>query len=607
MTAHRRNPEMTWSVRGLALTTLIGLFPAACAEGVPGSASGPANAEPSVSIASPPDGMVAEPGAPVRFEGSAVDPEDGMLGGESLRWSSSLEGDLGVGVSFTRDDLTAGVHAVTLTATDSDGAEAATAVTLRIPEVEGQPPVATISSPPDGASFARGEAVSFAGSGVDPEDGTLPGSSLAWTSSLDGSLGTGTSFSHSGLSVGTHEIELTAVDSDGRTGSTSRTIAIASASNASPSATITSPSGGEIFTSGTAISLEGSGDDPEDGALSGASLVWSSDLDGQLGTGSSLSTAGLGIGRHTITLTAVDAQGATGTSSIVLSVATVGVPLNDMRSGDTYKGFVGGLYPGRNSPPSTHRAEGVSRADAIAGTAVLMSLGMSNAEQHFSDFLARVQADGSLSPDLVVVNGAHGGAVASDWESPSDAAYSTAASRLGAAGVTEDDVDALWILQANPHPSVSLPSANADAWELVERLGNVLRATRARYPNLSLAFFSSRIYSCARSGLNPEPYAYESGFAIKWLIEAQIHQVATGQVDPIAGDLDYRDGTAPWIAWSSYLWADNGNPRRDGLTWSPADLEADCTHPSASGEAKVGSRLLSFFKGSPFSSPWFLP
>ena len=159
---------------------------------------------------------------------------------------------------------------------------------------------------------------------------------------------------------------------------------------------------------------------------------------------------------------------------------------------------------------------------------------------------------------------------------------------------------ALWVLQANKLPTVPLPASNSDAHELVQRLGNVLRAARARYPNLRQAFFSSRIYSCARSGLNPEPYAYESGFAVKWLIEAQINQIATGQIDPLAGDLDYRDGTAPWIAWASYLWSDNGNPRKDG------DLQPDCTHPNASGTAKVATRLLSFFKGSPFTRPWFM-
>ena len=62
--------------------------------------------------------------------------------------------------------------------------------------------------------------------------------------------------------------------------------------------------------------------------------------------------------------------------------------------------------------------------------------------------------------------------------------------------------------------------------------------------------------------MNPEPYAYESGFSMKWLIEAQINQMETGVIDPDAGDLDYDSGVAPWLAWGTYLWADGTRASR---------------------------------------------
>ena len=89
-----------------------------------------------------------------------------------------------------------------------------------------QEPTAAITDPTNGATFAAGEMVTFTGSGTDHEDGDLTGSALVWTSSLDGQIGTGTSFTRDDLSTGTHTIRLTATDSDGGSGTASVTITV---------------------------------------------------------------------------------------------------------------------------------------------------------------------------------------------------------------------------------------------------------------------------------------------------------------------------------------------------------------------------------------------
>lgn len=309
---------------------------------------------------------------------------------------------------------------------------------------------------------------------------------------------------------------------------------------------------------------------------------------------------------------------------------TLRVPLTDLAAG-TYRGFQGGLYPnGSNSMPSAHAALGATYARNIRplnaagqpdanGKIVFLSVGMSNATQEFCgggptacqsfSFVGQALADPAVDRTrLVIVDGAQGGKVIPDWDQVTDATYTTVRdTRLAVLGVTEAQVQAVWLKQATPGPTMPLPAANADAYTITAGLGTLVRTLKVRYPNLQIVFLSSRIYAgYAQPGtLNPEPFAYETGFAVKWLIEAQVRQGASGAPDVLAGDL--RPGVvAPWLSWGPYLWANGAVPRSDGLTWLPSDFAADNTHPNTGARQKVGAMLLGFMKNSPHASCWFL-
>ncbi|MCB1035739.1 MAG: DNRLRE domain-containing protein, partial [Acidobacteria bacterium] len=86
-------------------------------------------------------------------------------------------------------------------------------------------PTVTITAPADGSSFTTGTSVTFSGTATDAEDGNISGS-LSWTSSLDGAIGSGASFSTSGLSVGTHTITASVTDSGGLPGSDAISVTI---------------------------------------------------------------------------------------------------------------------------------------------------------------------------------------------------------------------------------------------------------------------------------------------------------------------------------------------------------------------------------------------
>ncbi|MFW6089465.1 MAG: Ig-like domain-containing protein [Gemmatimonadota bacterium] len=267
------------------------------------------NQAPSVTITAPADGATVDEFQSITFQGSASDAEDGSLTGSSLVWTSSIDGSIGTGTSFTRNDLTPGTHDITLTATDGDGRTGSESVALTVTDLPNEAPTAEITDPADGASASAGDPVTFDGTATDTEEGTLTGAALVWTSDLDGTLGTGTSVTTSSLSGGTHEIVLTATDSQGAFGADTIAFSITGA----PGVEITAPSdqaSGAPHTvfEGTGVTFTGEATDAEDGDLTGGSLVWSSNVDGEIGTGETFSTSSLSPGMHTVTLTATDSD-----------------------------------------------------------------------------------------------------------------------------------------------------------------------------------------------------------------------------------------------------------------------------------------------------------
>lgn len=98
-------------------------------------------------------------------------------------------------------------------------------------------PLVAITSPANPTSVNDGDTVIFAGAADDVEDGDIT-SSLSWTSSRDGNIGSGGSFSTSGLSVGTHTVTASVTDSGGKTGTDTVTVTVLGAGGATLSANI---------------------------------------------------------------------------------------------------------------------------------------------------------------------------------------------------------------------------------------------------------------------------------------------------------------------------------------------------------------------------------
>jgi len=291
------------------------------------------------------------------------------------------------------------------------------------------------------------------------------------------------------------------------------------------------------------------------------------------------------------------------------------VALNDLATG-TYLGFQGGLYPsGSNVRPVDHDAAGLSIANSIQpldangnpdpnGKYGLISIGESNTSNTFSQFTINANADPSKNPHLVIVKGAQPTAPAYMFANPNNGVWNAIAQFfLPQVGLTANQVVAAWIQAVNSFPTGAFPS---DMSTEQSQLESIARNLRAKFPNLKLAYYTSKFYDGYNNGLKnpryPEPYAYESGFAVKWVIEDQLNGNPTLNYDPNNGDV-----TAPWVTWGPYEWANGLLGRSDGLVWTCQDMTADGVHPAKPvGWQKDANILLNFFKSDNTTAPWFL-
>ena len=287
-----------------------------------------------------------------------------------------------------------------------------------------------------------------------------------------------------------------------------------------------------------------------------------------------------------------------------------------------YQGFGGGLYPnyGNNRPPS-HLAAGIDIAvnqirpldrsgqvNTNSGKIVLLSIGMSNATQEWATkgtntFQNLANHDLAKNPQLMVIDGALGGQDAATWTNLYSTNWTiTAISRLTNAGLSTQQVQIIWMKDALRQPSND-GAFPAHAQLLQTDFEMMARNAKFWFPNLKIIYMASRTRAyVADASLNPEPYAYESGFSVKWMIEKQINGDSSLNFDPLKGPV-----VAPWLSWGPYIWTDGMVTRSDHFIWvCPDDLENDYTHPSPTGVGKVASQLLAFFKTDPTATPWFL-
>jgi hypothetical protein len=322
------------------------------------------------------------------------------------------------------------------------------------------------------------------------------------------------------------------------------------------------------------------------------------------------------------------------------------VPLTEL--GGHYRGEDGGLYgEGRNELPAAHRSAYLRESERIRpldahsrpapdGKIGLLTIGFSNTNLESLDFKTAADADPQKSARVVIVNGAMGGRAAVMWaydgadllpkaeqerlDKEMDVlhmpktnrrgglaggkdTWPTLAQRLHDADLAPQQVQALWLKHVDAGPG-RLGDFPAHAKALETDMADVLFIAKKRFPNLRVAFLSSRTYA-GWAGPNcgsPEPFAYETAFSVRWLIRRQIQDDPQLNYDAARGEVK-----SPLLLWGPYLWACGDRPRKsDGLVWSLDDVRADHMHPSQSGCMKVTGMLLKLLKSDAGTRRWFV-
>ena len=290
--------------------------------------------------------------------------------------------------------------------------------------------------------------------------------------------------------------------------------------------------------------------------------------------------------------------------------STGNVALPDLGAG-MYKGEQGGLYPGgANTIPADHLAAGMKLAKTITpldldgkpspdGKIVVLSIGFSNPNMEFPVFQKLAAAESGINPKVKLVNGCVGGRSSEVIANPDSNYWKEVRNLIDHASTTPQQIQVLWIKLVVPNPTQPFP---VEARQLAGHYVATLQNVHKYFPNAKLAFLSNRTYGgYTEANGSPEPWAYESGFGVKWALAAQIAGKPEANYDPAKGEV-----RAVWAEWGPYLWTDGVKGRKDGMVYLRSDVGVDGLHPSASGQQKVSTLLLNFFKTDPVTKSWFM-
>jgi hypothetical protein len=169
------------------------------------------------------------------------------------------------------------------------------------------------------------------------------------------------------------------------------------------------------------------------------------------------------------------------------------IPINDLGTG-FYLGFQGGLYPGGSNVRPLSQEQALDRTgrmllldadgnpDPVNGKFVLVGLGNSNAQQEWVYFVDHAATEPDKNTKLVIVNGAQIGMNADEISDPESVYWHHVDEAVQAAGVTTDQIQAIWFEESIAYPTDVWPT---NAQVLLGYFRTIMQIVKSRWPHVN--------------------------------------------------------------------------------------------------------------------------
>jgi hypothetical protein len=286
------------------------------------------------------------------------------------------------------------------------------------------------------------------------------------------------------------------------------------------------------------------------------------------------------------------------------------IPLNDLGTG-TFRGYVGGLYPGGANIASGSYAFDLDRACKLivpldtfgnpssTGKIVFISLGGSTGGQNMTTLKTKTQGNPLTNPNLLLLNCDNGktSATLNSQMNAVDPYWSHVAQILK--GGAHSSFRQVQVIYLESDDSTQSNIAFPDRPLLVKQdLQQTFRVYKQKFPNLKIVYLEARTRTFGKQQLsNREPSPYYLGWACKWAIEDQINGVP-------GTEYKGKNAVSPLITWAFYQWADSLPRKTDSFYWRFSET-SDGLHASATCEDTLTTRFQNFLLRDKHARLWY--